>query len=107
MFQPILTVTIVTVNVGWNTGFSSVTDLNKGCSLLTMLKPNVWQGVCSSVRLDTDIFIVTSVLNYQTLKTPFLQILAIWSYLDPYGAMWSSWGQLKAILNHLKQFGAI
>ena len=34
VFQPILTVTIVTVNMGWNTGFSPVTDLNKGCSLL-------------------------------------------------------------------------
>ena len=56
VFQPILTVSIVTVNMGWNTGFSPVTDLNKGCSLLKMLKPNVCQGVCSSVRLDTDIF---------------------------------------------------
>ena len=34
VFQPILTVTIVTVNMGWNTWFSPVTDLNKGCSLL-------------------------------------------------------------------------
>ena len=68
VFQPILTITIVTVNMGWNTGFSSATDLNKGCSLLTMLKLDVWQGVCSSVRLDTDIFIVTSLLNCQTLK---------------------------------------
>ena len=33
--------------MGWNTGFSPVTDLNKGCSLLTVLKLNVWQGVCS------------------------------------------------------------
>ena len=71
VFQPILTVTIVTVNMGWNTWFSPVTDLNKGCSLLTMLKLNVCQGVCSSVRLDTDIFIRTSVLNCQTLKTLF------------------------------------
>ena len=47
VFQPILTVTIVTVNMGWNTGFSPVTDLNKGCSLLTVLKLNVWRGVCS------------------------------------------------------------
>ena len=54
-FQPILTVIIVIVNMGWNTGFSPVTDLNKGCSLLTMLKRNVCPGVCSSVRLDTDI----------------------------------------------------
>ena len=30
VFQPILTVTIVTVNMGWNTGFSLVADLNKG-----------------------------------------------------------------------------
>ena len=41
VFQPILTVTIVTVNMGWNTGFSPVTDLNKSCSLLTMLKPKI------------------------------------------------------------------
>ena len=33
VFQPILTVTIVTVNMAWNTGFSLVTDLNKCCSL--------------------------------------------------------------------------
>ena len=71
MFQPILTVTIVTVNMGWNTGFSPVTDLNKGCSLLTMLKLNVCQGVCSSGGLDTDIFIGTCLLNCQTLKTLF------------------------------------
>ena len=63
VFQPILTVTIVTVNMGWNTGFSLVTDLNKCCSLLTVLKLNGWQGVCSSVRLNTEIFIGTSVLN--------------------------------------------
>ena len=43
VFQPILTVTIVTVNIGWNTGFSPVTDLNKGCSLLTMLKLPVFK----------------------------------------------------------------
>ena len=77
VFQPILTATIVPVNMGWNTGFSLVTALNKCCSLLTVLKPNVWQGVCSSVRLDTYIFIGTSVLNCQTLKTLFLQILVI------------------------------
>ena len=35
VFQSILTVTIVTVYMGWNTGFSPVTHLNKGCSLLT------------------------------------------------------------------------
>ena len=61
----------VTVNMGWNTGFSPVTDLNKGCSLLTVLKLDVWRGVCSSVRLDTNIFIGTSVLNGQNLKTLF------------------------------------
>ena len=36
-----------------------------------MLKPKVWRGVCSSVRLDTNILIGTSVFNYQTLKTLF------------------------------------
>ena len=68
VFQPILTVTIVTFNMGWNRGFSLATDLNKGCSLLMVLKPNVWQGVCSIVRLDTNMLIGTSVLNCQTLK---------------------------------------
>ena len=34
VLQPILIFTIVTVNMGWNTGFSLVADLNKGCSLL-------------------------------------------------------------------------
>ena len=48
VFQPILTVTIVTVNMGWNTGFSPVTDLNIGCSVLTMLKPNV----CNLVKFS-------------------------------------------------------
>jgi hypothetical protein len=72
VFQPIVSVTIVTVDMGWNTGFSLVTDLSKGCSLLMMLKLNVKQGVCSSVRLDTDIFIGTSVLNCQTLKSLFV-----------------------------------
>ena len=33
IFQPILTVTIVTVKMGWNTGFSLLADLNKGCFL--------------------------------------------------------------------------
>ena len=61
VFQPILTVTIVTVNMGWNTGFSLVTDLNKGCSLLMVLKLNGWQGVCSVARLDTNILVETSV----------------------------------------------
>ena len=72
-----LTVKIVTVNIGWNTGFSLVTDLNKCCSLLMVLKFNVWQGICSFVGLDTNIFIGTSELNWQTLKTLFLQILVI------------------------------
>ena len=36
-----------------------------------MLKPNIFQGVCRYVRLDTDIFIRTSVLNCQTLKSFF------------------------------------
>ena len=65
--------TIVTVNKGQNTRFSLVIDLNKGFSFLRMLKLNVCQGVCSSVRLDTNIFIG----NCQTLKTLFLQILVI------------------------------
>jgi hypothetical protein len=44
VFQPILTVTIVTVNMGWDTGFSSINNSYKGCSLLTVLKTNVWGG---------------------------------------------------------------
>ena len=31
----------VTVNMGWNTGFSPITSLYKSCSLLTLLKTNV------------------------------------------------------------------
>ena len=75
VFQPILTLTIVTVNMGWNIWFSPVTDLNKGCSLLRVLKPNVWQGVCSSVRLDTNIFIGTSVPKILFAVTLFLEML--------------------------------
>ena len=41
VFQPILTVTTVTVTMGWNTVFSLVTDLSKCCSLLLVLKLNV------------------------------------------------------------------
>ena len=44
VFQPILTVTIVTVNMGWNTGFSPINNLYKDCSLLTVLKTSVWRG---------------------------------------------------------------
>ena len=29
--------------MGWNKGFSPVTDLNKGCSLLRVLKLIVWR----------------------------------------------------------------
>ena len=67
----IIPCTTETVNMGWNTGFSPVTDLDKGFSLLTMLKLNVCWGVCSSVGLDTDILIGTSVLKCQTLKLLF------------------------------------
>ena len=44
VFQSILTVTIVTVNMGRNTGFSPINNLYKGCSLLTVLKTSVWRG---------------------------------------------------------------
>ena len=54
--------------MGWNTGFSLVTDLSKGCSLLVVLKPNVWQRVCSVVRLDTNILIGTSVGGLNGVK---------------------------------------
>ena len=54
--------------MGWNTGFSSVTDLNKGVSLFMVLKLIVWQGVCSVVRLDTNISIGTSVWGLEGAK---------------------------------------
>ena len=54
--------------MAWNTGFSPVTDLNKSCSLLMVLKPNVWRGVYSVVVLDTDIFIGTSVWGLEGAK---------------------------------------
>ena len=54
--------------MGWNTGFSPVTDLNKECSLLMVLKLNVWRGVCSVVRLDTNILIGTSVWGLEGAK---------------------------------------
>ena len=77
VFQPILTVTIITVNMSWNTGLSLVIDWNKCCSLLRVLKLNDWQGVCSSGSLDTNVCIGTSGLNCQTIKSLFLQILKI------------------------------
>ena len=52
----------------WNTGFSLVTDLNKGYFLPTVLKLNVWQGVCRVVRLDTNILIMTSVWGLEGAK---------------------------------------
>ena len=54
--------------MAWNTGFSLVTDLNKSCSLLMVLKLNVWQGVCSVVRLDTKILTGTSVRGLEGAK---------------------------------------
>ena len=50
--------------MGRNIGFNLITDLNKGCSLLKMLKLNVKRGLCSSVGLDTNILIGTSVLGF-------------------------------------------
>ena len=54
--------------MGWNAGFSLVSDFNKGCSLLAELKLNVWRRVCSVVRLDTDVFIGTSVWGLEGAK---------------------------------------
>ena len=54
--------------MGWNTEFSLVTDIKKGCSLLMGLKHNGWQGVCSVVILDTNIFIGTSVWGLEGAK---------------------------------------
>ena len=54
--------------MGWNTGFSWVTDINKGCSLLMVLKLNVWRGICSVVRLDINILIGTSVWGLDGAK---------------------------------------
>ena len=65
--------------MGWNTGFSPVTDLNKGYSLLMVQKLNVWRGVCSVVRLYTDILIEISVWGLEgaknVLKRPISYIL--------------------------------
>ena len=69
--------------MGWNTGFSLVTDLNKGCSLLFVLKPKVWQGVCSVVRLNTNILIGTSVWGLEGPKT-VLEISHFLSYIIGY-----------------------
>ena len=54
--------------MGWNTGFSLITDLNKGGSLLMVLKLNIWQRVCSVVGLDTTILIETRVLGLEGAK---------------------------------------
>ena len=54
--------------MGWNTGFSLVSNLNKGCSLPMVLKINVWRQVCSVVRLDTNILIGTSVWGLEVAK---------------------------------------
>ena len=54
--------------MGWNTGFSLVTDINRGCSLLMVLKLNGWQGVCSVVGLENNIFIGTSVWGLEGAK---------------------------------------
>ena len=54
--------------MGWNTGFSQVPDTNKGCSLLMVLKHNVWLGICSVVRLDMDILIEISVFGLEGAK---------------------------------------
>ena len=54
--------------MGWNTGFSQVTDLNKGCSLPIVLKLDVWREVGSVVRLDTNMLIGTSVWGLEEAK---------------------------------------
>ena len=67
--------------MGWNTGFSLLTDLNKGCFLIAVLKLNVWRRVCSVVRLDTDILIETSVWGLEgaqnSTKKPHLTFFLI------------------------------
>ena len=54
--------------MGWNTGFSLVTDLSKGCSLPMVLKHNAWRGVCNVVKLNIDILIGTSVWGLEGVK---------------------------------------
>ena len=54
--------------MGWNTGFSLVTDINKGCYLLMVLKLNAWRGVCSVARLDTNILVETSVWGSERVQ---------------------------------------
>ena len=67
--------------MGLNTGFSLATDLNKECSLLMVLKLNVWRGVGSVVRLDTDILIGTSLCGLEGAKNstekPHLELFLI------------------------------
>ena len=50
-------------------GFSLVTNLNKYCSLLMVLKLNDWRGVCTVIRLDTKILIGTSVWGWEGAKS--------------------------------------
>ena len=57
--------------MGLNTEFSLVTDLNKGCSSLMVLKLNVWRRICSAVRLNTDILIGTSVWDLEGAKNQY------------------------------------
>ena len=54
--------------MGWNTGFSLVTDLKKGLFLTYCAKTYVLQRACSVVRLDTDILIGTSVRDLEGAK---------------------------------------
>ena len=54
--------------MGWNTELIPVADLNKVCPFLMVLKLNVWQGVCSDVRLDTNILIGISVWGLEGAK---------------------------------------
>ena len=72
--------------MGWNTGLSLVTDLNKDSSLLMVLKLNVLQIVCV-VRLDTNIFIGISVWDLEGAKNsnekPRLTLF-FWSYIIGY-----------------------
>ena len=66
-----------------NTGFSLVTDLNKGCSLLIVLKPYVWRRV---VGLATNILIGTSVWSLEGANnsTQKRHLTLFWSYIHFY-----------------------
>ena len=89
----------------WNTGFSLVTNLNKGCSFLMVLKPCVWQGVCSVVRLNTNTLIGTSVYNLEraknTTQKPHLTLFFNWTKLSIFCGKTCSLHKIRKIFSDI------